>query len=210
MGLPLIAHTIQQAQESNLFDAIAVSSDSQDILNTAGQYGVKILIRRPAELATDTAPKMPVVKHCVLAAEAATKKQYAVVVDLDPTSPLRNAQDIAEAVALLENRNVTNVVTAAPSRKSPYFNLIELNAAGFVQLSKPLSRQIDRRQDAPRCYDMNASIYVWKRDRLLECESVFNADTLLYVMPEERSIDIDSETDFVFVEFLMQKQKAPV
>jgi CMP-N-acetylneuraminic acid synthetase len=72
-----------------------------------------------------------------------------------------------------------------------------------VHLSKPLQSAVVRRQDAPKCYDMNASIYVWRRDVLLSGDALFNSDTRLYVMPEERSIDIDSELDFRFVESLM-------
>lgn len=90
-----------------------------------------------------------------------------------------------------------------PSRRSPYFNLVELNADGVAELSKPLKYPIARRQDAPKCYYMNASIYVWRRQVLFASDTIFNGDTKLYVMPEERSIDIDSELDFKFVEFLM-------
>ena len=205
-GKPLIAHTLIQAKASGLFDVIAVSSDSSEILSIAKTWGADLLIERPAELASDSAPKMPVVQHCLREAEKLSGLRFDTVVDLDPTSPLRSAGDILESVSLLEKHHVINVVTAAPARKSPYFNLVEVDAKNVVTLSKPLPQQVTRRQDAPKCYDMNASIYVWNRDRLLACASVFNADTMLYVMPEERSIDIDAEIDFQFVEFLMQKQ----
>jgi N-acylneuraminate cytidylyltransferase/CMP-N,N'-diacetyllegionaminic acid synthase len=125
------------------------------------------------------------------------------LVDLDATSPLRTPEDIANAVRLLEESGAGNVLTAMPARRSPYFNLVELDGSGIVHLSKPLSSAVVRRQDAPKCYDMNASIYVWRRPALFESATLFNADTRLYVMPEERSIDIDSEVDFRFVEHLM-------
>jgi NAD(P)-dependent dehydrogenase (short-subunit alcohol dehydrogenase family) len=91
------------------------------------------------------------------------------------------------------------------ARRSPYFNLVEVDKRGNVQLSKVLPDAIVRRQDSPKCYDMNASIYVWNREALFNNNSVFNADTLLYEMPEERSFDIDSELDFEFVSYLMGK-----
>jgi len=90
-----------------------------------------------------------------------------------------------------------------PSRRSPYFNLVEVDQAGKVSLSKTLDGSVARRQDAPKSYDMNASIYIWKRDILLNEQSIFLEKTGLYVMPEERSIDVDCELDFKIVELLM-------
>lgn len=204
-GKPLIAHSLEQARASGLFDALAVSSDSQEILDIAAQYGADQLIRRPAELATDAAAKLPVIRHCVAQAEKALDCTFDTLVDLDATAPLRSTQDIVDAVALLEQSGAGNVLTAMPARRSPYFNMVEVNAAGVVALAKPLPMAIARRQDAPQCYDMNASIYVWRRAVLFEAPSLFNPDTRLFVMPEERSIDIDSELDFAFVAFLMER-----
>lgn len=209
VGKPLIAYSIEQAQRSGLFDAIAVSSDSALILDAARDTGVDYLISRPAELATDTAAKLPVIRHCVSEVERLSGRRFSTLVDLDATSPLRSDDDIRQAVALLENSDVGNVITGMPARRSPYFNLVEVDAAGVVMLSKPLQVGIVRRQDAPLCYDMNASIYVWQRDVLLfEGDSVFRGDTRLHVMPEERSIDIDSELDFRLVELLMRERFA--
>lgn len=207
-GRPLISYSILQARESGLFDAIAVSSDSDDILAAAGKWGADHLIKRPDRLATDQSAKIPAIQHCLLEAERITGRTFDVIVDLDATSPLRVPGDIVECVRLLEERDVSNVITAAPARRSPYFNLVEVDARGVAHLSKTLPTAIVRRQDAPSCYDMNASIYVWKREVLLGSSSVFNGDTLLHVMPEERSIDIDSELDFKIVEMLMSKAGA--
>lgn len=203
LGKQLIAYSIEQAKASGLFEAIAVSSDSDIILEVAKECGVDYLIKRPDELATDQAAKLPVIRHCV--AEVARQRacDFDIIVDLDATSPLRSVEDIHKAVALLEESGAGNVITAMPSRRSPYFNLVELNANGVVELSKPLKTAVVRRQDAPKCYDMNASIYVWKHQTLFASDTIFNEDTRLYVMPEERSIDIDSELDFKFVEFVM-------
>jgi len=207
-GKPLIAYSVEQARASGLFDAIAVSSDSDQILDIAQSLGVNYLIRRPAELATDQAAKLPVIRHCVAQVERLSGWRFETLVDLDATSPLRLSEDIEGSVALLEGSDVGNVITAMPARRSPYFNLVELNAAGFVGLSKPPAASIVRRQDAPPCYDMNASIYVWQHDVLFTTDSVFNPDSKLYVMPEERSIDIDSELDFKLVDLLMQERIA--
>lgn len=205
-GKPLIAHTLDQARATGLFDVIAVTSDSPEILEVARRNGANLLVDRPAHLATDTAAKLPAIRHCVDFAEQERGQRFAVVVDLDPTSPLRSVADIQGAVALLEREEVSNVITAAPARRSPYFNLVELDSKGIVRLSKPLENPITRRQDSPKCFDMNASIYVWRRNALFELPTIFNVDTRLFVMPEERSTDIDSELDFAIVEMLMAQR----
>ena len=133
-----------------------------------------------------------------------TGDQIDIIVDLDATAPLRSIDDIRGAVELLESSNAANVVSAMPARRSPYFNLVERDDQGRVHLSKPPPAPIARRQDAPECFDLNASVFVWTRDALFSSNDyVLGNDTLLFVMPEERSIDIDTETDFKFVEFLM-------
>lgn len=206
-GKPLIAHSIEQARASGLFDVLAVSSDSDLILQAASEGGCDYMIKRPIELATDDAAKLPVIRHCVSEVERLFGFEFDTLVDLDATSPLRLPVDIIDAVRLLENTGVGNVITAMPARRSPYFNLVEVDPAGVAHLSKTLDVAVIRRQDAPKCYDMNASIYVWRRNSLFEKESLFNSDTRLHVMPEERSIDIDTELDFSFVEFILEKKK---
>lgn len=208
-GLPLLAHSIRQARESELFDLVAVSSDSEDILHTARTYDADEVIHRPAEMATDTAPKLPAIRHCVKTVEARRSLHFDTLVDLDATSPLRSVEDIRSAVAMLEASTAANLLTGSPARRSPYFNLVELNAQGRVVLSKRPASKVARRQDAPTCYDLNASIYVWRRSALLDGPDLaIGADTILFQMPEERSIDIDSELDFRIVEMLMN-ERAP-
>jgi CMP-N,N'-diacetyllegionaminic acid synthase len=205
-GKPLIVHSVLQAQLSGLFEAIAVSSDSSEILNISKKSGVDHLIFRPQDLASDSAPKLPAIQHCVNEVERISGENFDVIVDLDVTSPLRLTKDIEGAVRLLEEKNVSNVITGCPARRSPYFNLVERDEDDSVRLSKPPEQIITRRQDAPECFDMNASIYVWKREGLIGRKSIFNADTLLFVMPEERSIDVDHEWEFEYVEFLFNKR----
>lgn len=206
VGKPLIAHTIEQARESQLFAAIAVSSDSEEILSVSRRYGADVLVRRPDEMATDSAPKVPAIRHCLETAERELGRSFPVFVDLDATSPLRLPEDIVGAVRLLKTSGATSVITGAPSRRSPYFNLVELDADGVPHVSKRPPTPFVRRQDAPRCYDMNASIYVWRRDAFLANPAVFYSDTRLFEMPEERSTDVDSAFDWRIVEFLMRER----
>jgi CMP-N,N'-diacetyllegionaminic acid synthase len=205
-GIPLIRYTILQAQKTELFDVIAVSSDDKDILDVARDSGIKYLVKRPDSLAKDASAKVPAIRHCVETVEKESGISFDTFVDLDATSPLRIEQDILDSVAILEKENRSNLITAAPARRSPYFNLIEVGENGVVEVSKALDRAIVRRQDAPKSYDMNASIYIWQRRALFEGPSIFREDTALYVMPEERSIDIDSELDFKIVEMLLKER----
>lgn len=202
-GLPLLAHSLRQAAASGLFDAIVLSSDSPEMLAIAKQHGATYLVDRPAEMATDTAAKLPVIRHCVAETERALGVVFDTCVDLDATSPLRNIEDIRAVVQLVEGCGAGNVITAMPARRSPYFNMVEQDEHGVIRLAKPASPAFVRRQDAPACFDMNASIYAWTRKSLMTSPGLFNPDTRMHVMPEERSIDIDSEVDFLLVELLM-------
>jgi CMP-N,N'-diacetyllegionaminic acid synthase len=204
MGKPLIAHSIDVAKEVGLFSHIVVSSDCSEILAIARQFGAEVFFERPADLAHDTAAKIPVIRHAFEASEAYYGEVFDVVVDLDCTSPLRLASDIRQCVDMLIDENRSNVITAMKARRSPYFNLIERNSAGHWAPSKQLQSVVYRRQDSPDCYDMNASIYVWDRNTILTQDRLFLEDTGLYVMPEERSFDIDTPTEFKIVEALMR------
>lgn len=205
-GKPLLVHSIEQARASGLFHAIGISSDSEHILELARKNGIDYAIRRPDELASDQAAKLPVIRHCVESIERESGKTFDVMVDLDATSPLRLPADIAVAVEMLAEPGVDNVVTGMPGRRSPYFTIMERTPDGGVQLSKIIEPRPVRRQDAPPCFDMNASVYAWNRSGFWSNDGLFGPRTRLYVMPESRSIDIDSELDWQFVEFLFAKR----
>ncbi|NCV44335.1 MAG: flagellar modification protein B, partial [Actinobacteria bacterium] len=98
--------------------------------------------------------------------------------------------------------------TGCRSRRSPYFNLVELTPNGEVELAKQTELPIRRRQDAPITFDMNASIYVWQRDELFASDDVVRKGTRLFEMPESRSHDIDTELDFQIVELLLMAQSS--
>ena len=205
---PLIAYTIEQAIKSNLFEHVVISTDSDDIAKVAIKYQAEVFFKREKSLSSDTAGKLDVIRDALLKSEEYYNTQFDYIIDLDATSPLRDVEDIINAYnQFLQNDN-DNLITAMPSRRSPYFNLIEVDKNGRVTLSKPLEKPILRRQDVPKTYDMNASIYIWKRDVLLNNDTIFLENTGLYIMPEIRSIDIDTELDFEFVEFLMRKKDA--
>ena len=165
-------------------------------------YGAEVPFLRPHELTTDSAPKIPVIQHLVDWIDdniAATSR----IIDLDPTSPLRDSADITSCLSLLgEDTDV--VITGYASDKNPYFNMVELSDNGFAYLSKELEHSVVTRQSAPRVHAMNASIYCWHRASLKN--GIWNGNAKLHVMPRSRSIDVDHEIDFRIVEFLMENK----
>jgi N-acylneuraminate cytidylyltransferase/CMP-N,N'-diacetyllegionaminic acid synthase len=203
----MIAYSIAQARQSGQFAAIAVSSDSNEILDVAKRNGADVLVRRPDAMATDTAPKLPAIRHCFETAEHETGRVYPIFVDLAATSPLRLPADVVGAIRLLKTTDASSVITGTLARRSPYFSLVELDKHGVPHLCKKLETPLVRRQDSPRCFDMNGSIYVWRREPFLAAPAIFYNNTRLYEMPEDRSIDVDSALDLEIAEFLMTRRQ---
>ncbi len=204
LGKPLIAHTIEHAMNAGIFNAIAVSSDSEEILAISKSLGVDFIIVRPEHLASDTAPKIPAIRHCAIETEKQSGIQFNTFVDLDCTSPLRIIQDVIDAVKILETKGYDNLFSVTPARRSPYFDMVEEDETGRVTPCKKYKKEITRRQDTPPSYDLNASIYVWNRETLMSSDSLYNPKTGLYIMPNERSVEIDSQLEFLYTELLMK------
>jgi CMP-N,N'-diacetyllegionaminic acid synthase len=200
-GRPLIVHTIDQALACPEIDEVFVSTDSAAIAEIAKAAGAQVPFLRPAHLATNAAAKIPVIQHLV----TEIQRRGAVVstiVDLDPTSPLRKVADIQACIGLLD-KDTDVVITTFEAEKNPYFNMVEVKTDGNVGLVKPSNVPVHSRQTAPKVYSMNASIYVWHADTL--ALGLWDGRVRMHVMPRERSIDIDSELDFLLVEQLIGK-----
>ena len=204
-GKPLMYFTIKQAIKAKIFDHIVVSTDSQKILKIAKSYGADGWFLRPKKLSLNTSPKIPVIRHALFQAEKFYNKKFEKIVDLDATSPLRKIEDILNAYNFFIKQKGNILLTGCKSKKNPYFNIIEI-INNKVQVVKKLKKNIYRRQDAPKTYDCNASIYIYKRKSLINFKSLYTNKTVFYEMPESRSIDIDSELDFKLVEFLLKKK----
>jgi CMP-N,N'-diacetyllegionaminic acid synthase len=201
-GKPLIVHTIEQALACSAIDAVYVSTDGPEIAEIAVAAGAIVPFLRPADLATSSAPKVPVIDHLVQEV-GKTGVSVTRVVDLDPTSPLRTVDDILAAIALFDDKTDV-VITGFEAEKNPYFNMVELQPDGNIGLVKKPPGKIAGRQGAPKVFSMNASIYVWRPEALKH--GLWDGRVKLYVMPRERSIDIDSEIDFFFVEKFMEME----
>lgn len=201
-GKPLIAWSIEQALACPNIDAVYVSTDCEAIAEVARQYGASVPFIRPAAMATNDAPKIPVIRHL---AEWVHNNvgNVEMIVDLDPTSPLREVSDIIACMNML-NASTDVVITAYESDKNPYFNMVEVNNSGYVELVKPPTAEVFGRQSAPKVYSMNGSVYVWHRTTIEK--GLWGGNAALHVMPRERSIDIDSPIDFKMVELLMREK----
>jgi CMP-N-acetylneuraminic acid synthetase len=182
---------------------VFVSTDSEEIAETARRFGAEVPFLRPAELATSTAGKLPVILHLVSWVEA-NVGAVSRVIDLDPTSPLRDVADIQACDRMLD-ADADLVITGYESDKNPYFNMVERKPdGGWERVCVPQAEVLGR-QAAPRVYAMNASIYAWRRENLRE--SLWQSGRIqLHAMPRERSIDIDAPIDFELVELLMKRK----
>ena len=202
-GKPLIIYTIEAAWKCKLINRIIVSTDDHEIAEIAREAGAEVPFLRPKELALDNTAKLPVLKHAIQFLESQEGYRADIIVDLDPTSPLRTEEDIEACINMVIAGKADNVISVVAARKNPYFNMVEIRD-DKVRLVKQLDRTVARRQDAPEVYDLNASIYVWQRDALMNNETIYLDGTAIYLMPRW-AIDIDDETDFEFVEFILSK-----
>ncbi len=201
---PLMSYTIQSAVNSKLFDNIVVSSNSKKIQKLAKKFGAEVIFSRPKKLSTNFVPKLSAIKHAVIKSEKYYKKKYDYVVDLDVTAPCRNANDIKKAFKKFQKSKKDMLVSVTKSRKNPYFNMLEIKNQN-ISLVKKTSKEIVARQKAPVVYEMNASIYIWKRDKLLKSRNLLQKSLSIYEMPQEKSIDIDTKFDLRINEMLIKK-----
>ena len=200
----LIFYTIDQAQKIKSINDIVISTDLKLSPKELKKRSLKVFFKREKKLSNDKVGKVPVIRDALKRAEKYYNKQYEIIIDLDVTSPLRSLNDIKNAISKFINSKSNNLITLCESRKNPYFNMVEIikKVPNLVINSR---KTIRRRQDAPKIYDMNASIYLWKRKFLMKSDNLFSKKTMYYLMPVNRSIDIDNINDFKLVKFYLKK-----
>jgi CMP-N,N'-diacetyllegionaminic acid synthase len=206
-GKPLIAYSIETAQafskQSNAH--IGLSTDSNEIKQTAERQGIKTDYVRPAEMATDTAGKLPVIKDLMLYHEKQNNIRYDYVIDLDVTSPLRTADDLKSALNILSSNNeAVNLFSVSKAHRNPYFNMVEEQGDGFYSLVK--KGNFTTRQSAPKVYDLNASFYIFKRPFFDLYQTPITSKSLIYEVPHI-CFDLDHPLDFEIMEFLVSQKK---
>lgn len=198
-GKPLLVWTIEQARAAKTVDRVVLSSDDPEIIRIGEAAGCEVPFVRPAELATDEATTVDVLRHLVRNTDPC-----GYVVLLQPTSPFRTHADIDGAVRLCRERKASSCVSMTLADKSPqwmYFMQDDLTLAPCM----PVAGFRSRRQDMPPVYSLNGAVYVIERERLIASGELISDDTIGYAMPAERSIDIDNELDFEFAEFVAKK-----
>jgi len=202
-GKPLIVHTIEAAKTYRLIDRIIVSTDSPQIAEIARASGAEVPFIRPKEMATDDAPKLPVIQHAIRFIETEQDYHPDIIVDLDPTSPFRTEKDVEACIRIIRDEGADNVFSVTPPHRNPYFNMVEV-VNGRVRLVKQMASIPASRQTAPPVFDVNGSIYAWKRDALMNNDRILLKNTRIYEMPEWAR-DIDKEIDFQFAEYMIKE-----
>lgn len=199
-GRPLIARTIEPAKKSKYISRVAVATDAKDIARVSKKYGAEV-VSLPKNLTTDTSP----VSGAVLFSLDWFKKQgetFDLLVLLQPTSPLRNAQDIDQAIETFLKGRGRSLVSVTESDHPPYWMfkiekyLKPLFSAKYLKM---------RKQDIPETYRPNGAIYVLPVKTFLKHKKFYVGKVTPYIMPTLRSVDIDTLTDFLYAELLFKQ-----
>jgi CMP-N-acetylneuraminic acid synthetase len=198
-GKPLLQWSIDAALATSCVDQVVVTTDDPEIAKVARACGAEVPFLRPAELATDTAPGIAPVLHAL-----EQLPQVSDVLLLQPTSPLRTSADIEAIVALRQEAGRESAVSLTPSAKHPAW----MYSLSQDQRLEPLLQQdgVHFRQQLSPAYLLNGALYLASRAFLLREQAFIAPATLGYVMPAERSVDIDTPLDWQWAEFLMEQQ----
>lgn len=205
-GKPMIAYAIEPALASKLIDRVIVSTEDAEIADVAKQYGAEVPFIRPLELAQDDSPEWFAWQHALRTLEtpdSATKIDVFVCIPV--TSPLRAVEDIDACVKKLLESDADIVITVKAADRNPYFNMVSLNREGDAHLLMTPDQAIHQRQSAPSIFDIATVAYAAKPEFVLNASSIFDGKVKAVIVPAERAIDIDTELDFKFAEFLLSQ-----
>lgn len=204
-GIPMMAYTIKAALSAGIYDCVHVSTDSEEYARIAEGYGAEQLFLRTPELSGDTAGSWDVVRWTLHKYEE-MGKGFDCVTLLQPTSPLREAKDIVNASRLMEEREAQAVVAVCPVDHSPLWcNVLpeDGNMKGFLDKAEN-----SRRQKFPDYYRINGALYMVRTELIWqENMQLYGEKTYAYVMPRERSVDIDDETDFLVAQAILKSRE---
>jgi CMP-N-acetylneuraminic acid synthetase len=203
-GKPMMVWTIEAARNSKLMTHFVVSSEDEEIIRVAKEYGAPAPFVRPAEFATDEAPSLPVVQHAVREMEALLNIVFDYVVLLQATSPLRNGADIDAALEKLIRTGSDSVVSVVRIAHHHPYRMRFIEDDLLVKLPMGEQKELQRRQDLPPVYIRNGAIFATRREVVMEKDSFLGAVSRPYLMPESRSANVDTKFDFLVVEVMMQ------
>lgn len=202
-GKPLIAHSIAFALHNiKEGDELCISTDDQNVIKIAQDLGVNVPFIRPDELSSDTATSYDVIMHALRYYDG-NGKNFDAILLLQPTSPFRNQQDFENLISNYAD-DIEMVVSVKNTKENPYFTLFEEDESGFLNKSK--NGNFERRQDCPKVFAYNGSMYLMQINALKNKTISEFTKIKKIVMPEERSIDIDTMADWTLAEFYLDKQ----
>lgn len=203
-GKPLIAWSIEAAKTSGVVDRVVVSTDDEQIARVAKEWGAEVPFLRPAELSGDDASHVPVVLHALDWLETHDRYMPESLILLQPTSPLRSAEDIQAAVALFEGKKPQAVLGVCEPLHHPWLIKVE-NEQGWLKDFVPKPAGYLPRQKFPKVYAVNGAIYLVNTVNFRQLKSFTPPRTLPLIMPPERSVDIDTESDLNYAEYLLRR-----
>lgn len=202
-GRPLIAWTIKAAQDSRVVDRLILSTDDDEIAEAGRIWGAETPFMRPPKLASDEASSIHAIHHAMNFV-AAENQSYDYIILLQATSPLRSGEDIAGCLRLCHDQQAPTAVSVTKSSKSPHW-MYYRQKDGTLKTLIEESPQGVRRQDLPDTFSLNGAVYCAQWDVIMQSEGFMFPQTQAYPMPEERSVDIDTELDFAFCEVLAER-----
>ena len=200
-GIPLIAHTIKDAKESQLFDDIVVSTDDETIAKISIDFGASVPFIRPKSLADDQSDEWLSWSHAV----SEYNKKFSCFISLPCTSPLRNYDDINKMMKYYNDNKFDVVIGITESNHSPYFNMVKRNQDNKIEILFNSAEKIHRRQDAPKCYKITTYAYITSPNYIKKAEHLFSGNVGGYEISKYRSIDIDDDFDFNLASSLLNK-----
>lgn len=200
-----MVYSIEQARKSRYIDRIIVSTDDPRIAKIAIEAGAEAPFLRPKAISTDKSSVIDALLHAIGVLKKKEGAVFDAVVLLHANAPLRNIGDINRCIELLFTAGTENVFSVTPAQRNPYFNMVEKWRNGRVKLVK--RGNFSNRQDTPLVFDLNSSIYGWKTEVLTRKRKVVLGGSRIYIMPKERSVDIDDYLDFKLAELLMRKAR---
>ncbi len=208
-GKPLIAHAIETGQQSALIDQVVVSTDDGEIAEVARQYGAEVPFMRPAELASDEASEWMAWQHAIKTLKAIEEQpQIDVFVCISTTAPLRNVADVDLCIQTLLDSDADVVITVQTAEHSPYYNMVMPDDRGYVRQVIQSDNSVYRRSAYPTVYSMTTVAYAARPDYVLNSTSPFTGQAKAVRIPVERALDIDTELDFKFAEFMFANRAA--
>lgn len=204
-GKPLIAYSIETAKKSEYISRIIVSTEDKEIADIAKKYDAEIIMR-PTYLAKDDTPDLPVFQHVINSLKEKEGNIPDIVVNLRPTCPLRNKEDIDKAVKKMIETDCDSVRTITEARHHPYW-MGKIKDGYLIPFIEGIDVQkYYQRQLLPDAYIINGGVDVMKAKKIVEEDTLYGKNTLSVLMPPERSVDIDTRFDLEFAEFLIKKR----